>query len=552
MTAIKSLSLLGTHDVTNQPPALENYNLFTSDSTLQKAVGNFGAAWSLRKLEKFGKLLGRRETIDLGFQANRHEPRLKSFNRFGQRIDEIEFHPAYHQLMKIGLDNGVASIAWTAKKQGGHLAHAAMEYMLMQIEGGVCCPVTMTYAAVPALLNEPSLARIWEPKILAASYDPRYLPLDKKSGATIGMAMTEKQGGSDVRANTTSAHKTGKGEYELTGHKWFCSAPMCDAFLTLARTDKGLTCFLVPRWRPDNTRNPFLIQRLKDKLGNRANASGEIEYNGTWAHRVGAEGRGVHTIIEMVHHTRLDTSIAPAGLMRQALVQAIHHASHRTAFQRKLVDQPLMQNVLADLAIESEAATLLAMRIAQAYDQAGSDEGAALFARLGVAIAKYWLNKRAPGFVYEAMECLGGNGYVEESILPRLYREAPLNSIWEGSGNIICLDILRTITKTPAALEVVMSEILSAKGTSPRFDAWLKDFQSELNPAAMTEHRARRLAEKLAIGLQASLTLRFSPAAISDGFCATRLGRDWGHTYGTLPEGLNTRAILRHVWSTAE
>lgn len=552
MSARDPRTELATHDVINQPPVLENYNLFESDLVLRAACTREGAHWADQKLVKFGGLLGRDHVIELGFLANRHKPELEVFDRSGRRIDEVNFHPAYHDLMKIGIENGVSSIAWTSEKPGGHVTHAAMEYMLMQVESGVCCPITMTYAAAPLLAKEPALAHDWRPKILAARYDPRSLPISEKSGVTIGMAMTEKQGGSDVRTNTTKARALGSGgEYALTGHKYFCSAPMCDGFLTLAVAAGGLTCFFVPRWRPDGARNNFLIQRLKDKLGNWANASSEIEYADTWACKVGEEGRGVQTIIEMVHHTRLDTAVAPGGLMRQALIQAIHHAVHRTAFQRKLIDQPLMQNVLADLAVESEAATCLAFRMARAYDHAATDESAAAFARLGVAIAKYWINKRTPNFVYEAMECLGGGGYVETGVMPRLFRESPLNSIWEGSGNVICLDVLRAIVKDPGALDAVMAEIELAKGGDRRLDAAISGLKAELADPHNLEGRARLLTERLALALQGSLLVRHSIPDVADAFCATRLQADRGHCYGTLPAGADFRAIISRSWAAA-
>ncbi|HZD25569.1 MAG TPA: acyl-CoA dehydrogenase family protein, partial [Alphaproteobacteria bacterium] len=490
--------------------------------------------------------------IEWGRQANRFPPELRTFDRFGQRIDEVDFHPAYHELMRLGLENGVSTIAWTAAEGGGHTAHAVLEYLLVQAEAGVCCPLTMTYAAVPALRRQPEVAEEWVPRILQGRYDPRSIPAAEKQGVTIGMAMTEKQGGSDVRANTTRAVPLGAGgpggEYALTGHKWFCSAPMCDAFLTLAYTDNGLSCFLVPRWTPDGQRNVFLIQRLKDKLGNRSNASSEIEYSGTWARMVGEEGRGVRTIIEMVHHTRLDTTLAAAGLMRQALVQAIHHAGHRSAFQRRLAQQPLMQNVLADLAVESEAATVLMARIAQAFDDDGRDASAAAFARIAVAVGKYWVNKRLPNFTYEAMECLGGAGYVEESMMPRIYREAPLNSIWEGSGNVICLDVLRAMQREPEAVPALLAEVEQARGGDARLDRAIDALKDMLAGPGDAERQARRLTESLALALQGALLVRHAPAAVADAFCASRLDGAWGHCYGTLPSGCDFAAIMARAW----
>ena len=384
--------------------------------------------------------------------------------------------------------------------------------------------------------------------ILTDTYDPASIPAAEKKGATIGMAMTEKQGGSDVRANTTRAEPLGAGgpgaEYELLGHKWFCSAPMSDAFLTLANTDKGLTCFLVPRWRPDGTRNPFRIQRLKDKLGNRSNASAEIEYDGTWARMVGEEGRGVSTIMDMVQHTRLDATTAPAGMMRQATVQAVHHATHRTAFQRLLSQQPLMRNVLADLVIESEAATALVMRTARSFDEAGGDEGQRLVSRIAVAVGKYWVNKRLPNHVYEAMECLGGGGYVEESLMPRLYREAPVNSIWEGSGNVICLDVLRAMEREPDSVAAYLAEVEAARGDDERLDAAIDGLKDALADGADKEIRARRVTESMALTLQGALLVQHGPPVVADAFLASRFAGDWGRTYGTLPPGADFDAII--------
>jgi len=429
MTPRAQIAELRTHDVTNQPPPLTDYNLFELDTPLREAMARQNLDWAEPQLRKMGEVCGRAETQEWAVLANRHTPELQTHDRFGHRLDEVSYHPAYHQLMTLGVEHKVPSIAWQGDRPGGHTVHTALEYLLFQVEAGVCCPLTMTYAAVAALRNQPDVAAEWEPRIMAASYDPRFIPAAEKTGVTVGMAIMEKQGGSDVRANTTRAvalGRSGPGEaYALTGHKWFCSAPMCDAFLTLAYAEGGLSCFLVPRWTPDGARNPFLIQRLKDKLGNRSNASSEIEFDDTWGQLLGEEGRGVATIMDMVQHTRLDTTLAPAAMMRQAVVQATHHATHRSAFQRRLVQQPLMRNVLADLALESEAATALTIRLAQAFDDAEADATAKAFARICIAVGKYWLNKRLPNVVYEAMECLGGAGYVEDSGMPRLYREAP-------------------------------------------------------------------------------------------------------------------------------
>lgn len=548
MTSPDSISTLPTHEVTNQPPLMGDIDLFANDLPLQEVLQRYGATWARPEIHALGRIMGRAETYALADAANRHKPELTAFDRYGRRIDEVSFHPAYHHLMRLAAEHGIPSIAWTAKQSGGHVAHVALEYLFGQVEGGVCCPMTMTYAAVPVIRSSPQIAGEWEQKLLARAYDPRLAPIADKPAATMGMAMTEKQGGSDVRSNTTRATAAGDGWFALKGHKWFCSAPMSDAFLTLAQTDEGLSCFFVPRILPDGARNPFFIQRLKDKLGNCSNASSEIEYDGTLALPIGEPGRGVKTILEMVHHTRLDAAMAPVALMRQALLQAMHHARHRTAFQRRLIDQPLMRAVLADLAIEWEAAMALLFRVAHAYDQSAASEDAARFARIGVAIAKFWLNKLAANYVYEAMECLGGIGYVEESILARLYREAPVNSIWEGSGNVICLDILRAAEKETGALDAVLAEISAARGGDARFDNATDALRQAWRDKTGIEQRARTLAERTAQLLQASLLLRHAPAAVADAFITSRLMGDHGRTYGTLPLGVDVEAILTRAW----
>jgi putative acyl-CoA dehydrogenase len=540
-----------THRVENQPPALENYNAFTSDLALREAVEREGAGWGFDRLARFGEVVGSAQVIAWGQQANRFPPVLRTHDRFGHRIDEVEFHPAWHELMAIGVEHETHALPWRSPQPGAHVVRVALEFLLYQQEAGVGCPLTMTFAAVPPLRKEPELAAEWLPRITSNVYDPRFIPAAAKKGALVGMAMTEKQGGSDVRANTTRARALrpggANGEYLLTGHKWFCSAPMCDAFLTLAQTDRGLTCFFVPRWRPDGSRNAFIIQRLKDKLGNRSNASSEIEYRDTWARRVGEEGRGVPTIIEMVNHTRLDCVAGSAGLMRQAVAQAVHHASHRRAFGKLLIDQPAMQNVLADLVIESEASTALMARLARAYDRAGSDEQERSFARIATAVGKFWVCKRAPTHVVEALECLGGNGYVEESIMPRLYREAPLNSIWEGSGNVMCLDVLRAIQREPQSLEALRSELFSAKGIDANYDQLLSRLEVELGRTAEIEGRARQIVELLAIALEAVVLLRAGVSPVADAYLATRVARSGGQVYGTLPEGIDCRTLIERA-----
>lgn len=539
------ISVFDSHEVLNQPPPLADYNLFDSDPVLRAAVSREGAGWAKDRLQGFGAVFGSEKVIELANAANHYPPELKSFDRFGRRLDEVGFHPAYHDLMTLAKTHEVHSIAWTARQSGGHAAHMALEYMLVQAEPGICCPMTMTYASVAALRKQPDLAAEWEPRVTAAAYDPRFIPAPEKTGVTIGMAMTEKQGGSDVRGNATTARKLGNdGAYELTGHKWFCSAPMSDAFFTLAQTPAGLSCFFVPRWRPDGTRNPFLIQRLKDKLGDRSNASSEIEYKQTWARLVGEEGQGVRAIIDMVHHTRLDTALAAAGLMRAAVVQAVHHAAHRTAFQKMLIDQPLMRNVLADLIVEWVAATIMVARIARSYDESAKNAEAALFSRLAVAVAKYWINKRLPGHVCEALECHGGSGYVEESVMPRLYRQAPLNGIWEGSGNVICLDVLRTIAREPGALDVFLKEIELARGGDRRLDQAINRLIEQVRDRSNQELRARQITELMAIVLQASLLVRHGPHPVADAFCASRLDASGGRNFGTLPLGAAFEEII--------
>jgi putative acyl-CoA dehydrogenase len=531
-----------THDVLNQAPALVDYNLFTSDRVLMDALDREGAGWALAQATDFGRLVGTEEAIRWGFQANDNPPVLRTHDRFGRRIDEVEFHPAWHEVMRLSIAHGMANLPWSDPQPGAHVARAALMLLASQNEAGHTCPVSMTYAAIPALRKQPELAREWEKYTSSTEYDPRCRPVREKSGALIGMAMTEKQGGSDVRANTTAAEPIGAGDYLLTGHKWFCSAPMCDAFLVLAQAPGGLTCFLLPRWTPDGERNRFHIQRLKQKLGNRSNASSEVEFDRAYARRIGEEGRGVATIIEMVQHTRLDCTIGAASLMRQAVVQAIHHARHRQAFARTLVDQPLMQNVLADLCLESEAATVLMMRLARAFDSRNTDAAEHGIARLATAAGKYWVTKRCAVHVNEALECLGGNGYVEESIMPRLYREAPLNSIWEGSGNVICLDILRAMQKEPDAVSAVLAELHAARGGNKHFDDACDKLETDLKAPAELE--ARRLTERLALCLQASLLIRHSIGEVSDAFCASRLAGDSGRAFGTLPAHTNFHAII--------
>ena len=518
----------------NQPPPLVDYNLFDSDAPLREALEREGASWAQDMLEDLGGLAGTQEAIDWGFQANANPPRLRTHDRFGERIDEVEFHPAWHELMKVAVGHGLHALPWRESRAGAHAARAAAFYVWSQVEGGHGCPVSMTYAAVPVLRKQPHLAKQWEPLAASIDYDPGLRPPHTKKGVLFGMAMTERQGGSDVRTNTTRAVPTGTdGEHLLTGQKWFCSAPMCDAFLVLAQAPGGLSCFLLPRVLPDGARNRFHIERLKDKLGNRSNASSEIELAGAWAVLVGEEGNGVRTIIEMVNHTRLDCVIGSASLMRQAVAQATHHTAYRSAFGRLLADQPLMVNVLADLAVESEATTLLMMRLAGAFDRAADDEEEAHFRRIGVAIAKFWTSKRAIAVVAEALECHGGNGYVEESILPRLYREAPLNSIWEGSGNVNALDVLRAMAREPETVAAYFAEVERAPHDA-RLERRVADIKRDFSDVDGIEGHARRIVEKMAVVLQASLLLRHGDPIVGEIFCASRLDGDWGHTFGSL------------------
>ncbi len=542
-----------THEVFNQPPPLEDYNPFDADRPLAEALRREGAGWAEVEARELGAICGSRQTIRWGFEANERRPELHTHDRYGHRIDEVEFDSSWHELMRIGIGHGLHASPWREPGPGAHVARAAMFMLLMQAEGGVGCPISMTYSVIPALRKQPDVAEEWEPRFHSLDYDERPIPADRKRGATCGMWLTEKQGGSDVRANTTVAVPLNGdgpgGEYEIVGHKWFCSAPMCDAFLVLAQTDSGLSCFLLPRWTPDGERNAFRIQRLKDKMGNRSNALAEVELDGAWARMVGEEGRGVRTIIEMVNHTRLDCMIGAATGFRAGVVQALHHTAHRSAFGRELIEQPLMRNVLADLCVESEAATVAAMRLARAYDEsAAGDEGAAAFKRIATAVLKYWTCKRGPSHAGECLECLGGNGYIEESGMPRLFRESPLGSIWEGSGNVQCLDVLRAMVKTPASVDAFFAEVLEGAGAEPRLDAYVTALRGEVPGEVETiQHRARRIVEKMALALQASLLIRYGDPAVADTFCASRLEDDWGYAFGTLPAGTDfARIIERH------
>jgi putative acyl-CoA dehydrogenase len=539
---------MGTHDVTNQPPPLAEYNVFLADHPLREALRSQAPALESAQFVEIGELAGSSENIQLGFDADTSPPVLQTHDRFGRRIDEVRFHPAWHALMMTATRYGLHASPWLDPSPHAHLSRAAKFYVWSQVEAGHGCPISMTYASVPALRHNATLANEWVPKLAARSYDPRLTPIAKKQSALCGMGMTEKQGGSDVRSNQTRATATRDGNYLLRGHKWFCSAPMNDAFLVLAQSAGGLSCFFVPRVLPDGSRNAFAIQRLKNKLGNRSNASSEVEFDKTQAWLVGEEGRGVQTIVEMVNHTRLDCAIGSAALMRASLAQAIHHATYRHAFGSALVDHALMQNVLADLALESEAATVLWIRLAIAVDQGPRDERSAALARIGVAIAKYYLCKRAPIMSAEALECLGGNGYVEESIMPRLYREAPLNSIWEGSANVIALDVLRVLRTRPDAYEALRAElspVLSNRIVAQAAQSLEREVATRGD--AQGEALARTLVERMAMLWQSSLLLQYAPSEVAETFIASRVAGEWGHAFGTLHAQAPLRPIVERA-----
>lgn len=568
-TAAKSamLSHGETHEVFNQPSSLDPFNVYDSDLALQEWVNTFGGQWHQEGLMAYGERCGT-DLFEAGFAANKFKPEFKSHNRFGQRIDQVDFHPSYHQLMGAAINAGHHSLAWSEKdsqsgqnKTGAHVARAAIEYMHTQADPGSGCPLTMTFASVPAIAHQPNIAKEWLPKILSRKYDGRNIPFYEKEGLTIGMAMTEKQGGSDVRANTTKAYPLGKGgsgeEYELVGHKWFCSAPMCDGFLVLAYTgskEQGLSCFLLPRWRPDGRKNEMYVQRLKDKMGNTSNASSEVEYRGAFAWMIGEEGCGVRTIIEMVSMTRFDCMVGSSAIMRQALAQAIHHTGERNVFGKNLHEQPLMQNVLADLAIESEAALAISMRIAHSLDHLQTlDKNdvryrhESSFSRVATAIGKYWICKRTAQFTYEAMECIGGVGVVEDNIVARLYRESPINAIWEGSGNVQCLDVLRAIEKDPQSLDAFMAELAKGLRCYPEFDEYLLNLKAEFSDVASLEYRARSVVEKLAIAWQASTLIQYGDKDVAKAYVKSRLTGYSGHYYGTLPTDVDVKAIIERA-----
>jgi putative acyl-CoA dehydrogenase len=564
-----------THEVFNQAAPFADVNLFRCDPALRESLEREGGGWAAGTLDALGARLGSADAQELARLANEFTPRLVNFDRAGHRIDEIEFHPAWHSLMRMLIENGAHSLPWEGgegeRQAGAQVARAAAYLLFGQLENGSQCPVTMTYASVPALRQNPAIAARWLPKILSREYDPRSLPMEQKRGALIGMGMTEKQGGTDVRANTTRAAmldpaqaksrfgEEGEGAHVIVGHKWFFSAPQCDAHLVLAQLDAGssadgsppgLSCFFVPRFLPDGSRNDIRVQRLKNKLGNRSNASSEVEFCDAIGWMIGREGRGIPTILEMGSHTRLDCVTGTAGIMRAALCHALHHARGRSAFGRPLAEQPLMQNVLADLALESEAATAFALRLARCYDRQ-DDPFEVLLGRILTPAGKYWLCKRGPAFGAEAMEVMGGNGYVEDGPLARLYREFPVNSIWEGSGNVMCLDVLRAFGKSPEAGAALARELGLAAGLDARYDAWCARLRADLepgaNPGAVSESGARRLAERLVVGVQAGVLLRHAPAYVAEAFVASRIGSEPGGAFGRLPDGVDAAAILERA-----
>jgi len=547
-------SPFATHEVFNQSPPFEDVNLFTSDRALVEAVNREGGSHAAKRLTAFGGVCGSAEAFERGRIANENLPRLRPFDSKGRRLDTVEFHPAYHECMDLSIREGLHCSAWDhladpggKPAPGANVVRSAGTYMAIQMEAGHQCPITMTNAAVPALLLEPEIAQWWVPKILARTYDKSFKPAAAKRGVTIGMGMTEKQGGTDVRANSTTAAPAGKGgsgaEYLITGHKWFMSAPMCDAFLVLAQAPGGLSCFLMPRFLPDGSVNALAFQRLKEKLGNRSNASSEVEFQGAHAWLIGEEGRGVPTIIEMVTCTRLDCAVGSAGLMRLTLANAIHHCRHRTVFQKRLVDQPLMSQVLADLALDVEAATALSFRLSRSFDRV-SDPNAAAWRRLMTPVTKYWVCKIGPGLAYEAMECLGGNGYVEEGLAARLYRELPVNAIWEGSGNVMALDLLRVLQREPETVEVVMEDLAAAADGDAHLKAFLARIQAMLHEPRLLDRRGRDLAEALALLAAGTILRAHAPAAVADAFIATRLSGTMRQTYGQGLDWADTRAIV--------
>jgi putative acyl-CoA dehydrogenase len=532
-----------THEVLNQPPPLADYDAYATDPTLRSIVRAFGADWAEPRLSETGRTVGSAHVQLLARQANRHTPELRTHDRFGNRVDEIEFHPAWHELMGLAIGQETHSLGWTEERSGAQVARAALAYLWNEGENGIMCPILMTYASIPTLRSNPELAREWEPKVLSSRYDPRQIRAADKTGVTVGMAMTEKQGGSDLRQTQSFAERDGD-EWRIVGHKWFFSVPHSDAFITLARTERGVSCFWVAGWLPDSSRNHIMIQRLKEKAGNRSNASSEVEFRGAYGRLIGEEGRGIREAISMGHLTRLECALSSAGIMRLAVAQAAHHATYRRAFQKALIDQPMMTNVIADLHLEAIAAAWLAFRVAAALDGEG-DESERLLNRIGAPTAKYWICKRVVSLVHEALECHGGNGFIEDHLMARLYREAPLNGIWEGSGNVMALDVLRSMAREPDSLPALLAEIAAAKGQDAGLDAAIRDIEADLADLARHEGQARRFVERLATLLCASLLVRHAPHELADAYIASRIEGDWTGAYGTLPRGVDTGRIAR-------
>jgi len=530
-----------THEVLNQPPPLSDYDAYATDATLREVVNVFGAGWAQAKLEQAGQTVGGAHVQGLARQANRFPPELRVHDRFGHRVDQIEFHPAWHELMALCMGQETHSLAWTDTRPGAHVARAALAYLWNQGENGIMCPVLMTYASIPTLRADPAIAREWEAKALSTRYDPRPVPAAGKTGITVGMAMTEKQGGSDLRQTQSYAERDGE-LWRLVGHKWFFSVPHADVFIALARTGAGVSCFLVPGWLPDGTRNRLMVQRLKEKAGNRSNASSEIELRGAYGTLLGEEGHGIRHAVSMGHRTRLECAISSAAIMRQAVAQAAHHTSYRRAFQKTLIDQPLMANVVADLHLETAAATWLVFRIAAAFE-AEADRAELLLARIGAPIAKYWICKRVVPVVAEALECHGGNGFIEDHLMARLYREAPLNGIWEGAGNVMCLDALRSMQREPDCVPALLDEIGKGRGHDRRLDSAIAALTSDVADLARHEGQARRLVERLAVVFSATLLVRFAPGVLADTFVASRLDGRW--TTGTLGSGIDYAMLAR-------
>ncbi|PTM39681.1 acyl-CoA dehydrogenase family protein [Bosea sp. 124] len=536
-----------THEVLNQAPALAGYDAFAADPALGRILDVFGAGWFAGQAGAVGEHVGSQAVQDLARQANRSLPELRSHDRWGRRVDQIEFHPAWHELMALAMRDGFHSLCWTQPRPGAQVARAAVSYLWNQGENGICCPLGMTYSAIPVLHRDPARWAEYGRLITSGDYDPRPLPAALKRGGTVGMAMTEKQGGSDLRQTQTVATRNSDGTYSLVGHKWFFSVPHSDVFLTLARTEEGVSCFVVPGWLPDGTRNRLHIQRLKDKCGNRSNASSEVEFRGVIAHLIGEPGHGIRAGLEMNHYTRLDFAVGSAGLMRHALAQAAHHTAHRRAFQKALIDQPIMTSVIADLSVEVEAAAWLAFRFVHALDREEGSEQEKLLGRIGAPIAKYWNCRRVTPVVAEALECHGGNGFIEDHLMARLYREAPLNGIWEGTGNVVCLDVLRSIRRYPDCVPALLDELRAARGNDPRYDAFLVELEADLVDVLRHEHLARRFVERMALALQASLLIRHAPHALADAFVASRLAGGWSGHFGSLPQGVDLQAIARRA-----